>query len=94
MSSELSPQKPRSFRESWRMLHRFLLEQKGNGVVDMEEVENFAQREGLTFGCCLDDGSPRSYLAHLDFLERHGAIDIVEEEDKKYIYFLDNQDLL
>jgi len=92
MSLEADIPQSRSFKESVRMLHTFLLERRGNGDIDIKDIGNFAQREGLKFGNQTDVNILESLENHLDFLEGHGAIEFVVGEDTKYVRVVEYQE--
>ena len=92
MSQEANIPQSRSFKESVRMLHKFLLESRENGDIDIKDIGNFAQREGLKFGNRTDGNILESYNDHLHFLEGRGAIEFVDGEDTKYVRVVEYQE--
>jgi len=92
MSQELDRPQSRSFKESVRMLHTFLLESRGNGDIDIKDIGNFAQREGLKFGNQTGGDGLERYKYHLQLLEEAGAIEFVDGEDTQYVRVLEYQE--
>lgn len=91
MSKEFSSIPTRSFQESVRMLHGFFRERQNEVIIDMQEIDNFAQKEGLTFGYCPENGNKRNPRMHLEFLERQGAIELIEDDESSLVRLVDKE---
>jgi hypothetical protein len=91
MSQEVYKPQTRTFKESVRKLHTFLLESRGNGDIDIEEIGNFVKREGLKFGNLPEGDGLERYKYHLQLLEEAGVIVFVDDEETKFVRVVEYQ---
>lgn len=87
MRKETNTSKPLTFRESVKKINTFLRE---NGNTTYNEIQSFADFEGLSFGREYkgDGFRERTFKDHLEFLKDFGFIEVIEDNENPSVRFV------